>query len=256
MFKKIKLLNKLKSIESRLCYLPDGLYDFKNRYIHDSDILKDYLKKFNYGDIFEINQEAIKVIKPDYNEMFKKRDCFSSKSFFSINYRQLTYDVMFNEIQKFQYNDNKNPYENYLEVVVIHMLSQSLTYGKSLLGGVWSSGAVFKKIKKRKNDSYRYFAENVQMKNDIMKSLRIKLSKYPDNYVFKADNYVLHEFDKSHSQNASLLEFRILQIQCKMILQEICLHSYYLSVEKKNNYNEKFNKCKRFIKTFPVKYNK
>ena len=66
------------------------------------------------------------------------------------------------------------------------------------------------------------------------------------------ESWICSKLTAASSQQATLLEYRILQIKYKIVLQEICLHSAYLSDKDKNKYDEQYEKIKGLLSTFPV----
>lgn len=251
MFKKIKLAITLKKMNCLLWYLPDGLYTPENKYIHGSNLLKDLFREYPFGSVFKIKKENIKFFSRLKNA-FQQQFPYKSSYFKSIDFRKLNYEHICNEIKKFQYDKNKTPYENYLEAVVIQLTIQSFNYGKSLVGGVWGSGAVLSNIRNKGKGTFAYFAANIQEKNDFIAQLKKKREEYPDDYILSACEYKIKEFNKNTSQYASLMEYRILQIRYKIILQEICLHSYYFTEKEKIKFDKEYNRIKILMKTYPV----
>lgn len=254
MFKKIKLINLLKTVDVPVCLLPDGFYSsYDNTYLKDSNQIIDEFKSYALGSLFRVQKENLSYRNISWNKIFKQEFPYKTEPFKSINYRELTYDYLLKEIEQYQYDLKRYPYENYLEVVIIHLILQSLTLGKSLLGGVWSSGVLLSNVHKKGRNTFAYFATNVQTKNDIIAQLKIKLEQYPTQYTDIVNKYKWKEFNEKNSQYGSLLEFRILQIRCKTILQEICLHSHYLTEQDKKKFDNEFKLINHLMSTFPIK---
>ncbi|MBU1075753.1 MAG: hypothetical protein KKH98_00575 [Spirochaetes bacterium] len=253
MFKTVRiLLYRLKKGDNQLCLLPDGLYSLKNRFIKDSDLIKDYLKKYSIGTRLKVIKEQIDLFRPDLDKIFLELKPYKSSSFKSIHYHRLTYDLILNEIREFKFKKNKDPYENFLEANIIYMVICSLQYGKTVLGGVWSSGFISNRIRSVRKTSYKYFASNVQSKNELILKLREMIHDYPKVYFQSNDMVKGSAFTEYHSQYATELEYRVLQVKCKLLLQELALHSYYLTDKEKADYDKRFNYLKEMMNSYPV----
>jgi hypothetical protein len=249
MFKELRLLRTLKKLEGPFVLLPDGLYTMKNQYVRDSLLLKNKLP-FLTGDLLKL------VPKPrlnGWNRNFQAVDLYHNISFESVNVRELDLDLVLTEIKALLFSREKDPYENFLEVVLIKALMESLNDSKSLLGGIWAMGGLMSSVARRGKSSFAYFAQNIEEKNRIIIALKEKLNDYPDRFVKMLSDHGLTAFSKSRSPAATFLEYRVLQVRYKIVLQEICLHSSYLTGEEKKKYDDRLTRIKALLLTYPAR---
>lgn len=268
MLKNIRLVHDLAQVKEVLFLLPNGLFTINNRYIKYSDEIRNKIN-FKNGTSIKVknNQLTGKLILIKWDKLFEEVKLYHSQPFNSVTVKALDLNILFAEITKMGYNLNKNPYENYLEITLIMLLMESLNNSKVLIGSIWSPGGlIFHKPKpdltkygpsiKNINNDYDNFIKNINNKNDLVLILRKIISSYPEKLADYVAEYKYQAFNILHSQYSTLLEFRILQIKYKIILQEICLQSYYLTNEAKMQYDAEFKRINSLLESFPVNYAK
>lgn len=254
MFKKIKLVQELKKINDLFFVLPNGLFKMNNDYVLYSDLVVRDLP-YPMGQTLKIKQEQIKKLKTNFRDihlLFQEAIVYQSREFESINVRELSLPIILGEIEKMNFSIKKNPYENYLEVTVLKFLMESLNNSKALLGGVWSPGRYVASNVKRFGTTYAHFARNIGEKNKIIAYLREKIMGYPDHFIEHVQEFKLQPFNRNNSQYSTFLEYRLIQIRYKIFLQEVCLHSYYLTDETKRKYDDLMQQMKELLTTYPV----
>lgn len=258
MWWKIKIYFVLKKrIGEKFYILPAGLYDEKNILLKSSRMIKNILteKGFKIGDRVVIKEFNFKIFWKNWLIIFEKiTDKRMRKLKIRVtNPKELTLHDMLGETNKFKYSKKKTPYENYLEACVLNLFIQSLNNSKSLVGGIWGSGGVrIGYDEYPRKETFAHFVENIYSKNLIIQKLKEILYQYPEELRTTTEEIKLPIFSDTHTEYESILEYRILQIKFKIILQEICLHSYYMTPEDKKFFDDYFNEIKRHIKTFPV----
>lgn len=249
MLKKIRLFHALKNARGPFVLLPDGLYTLRNRYVRDSGLLRPCLK-YDTGDVLEF-ADAPRF--RGWEGHFKRITPYQSGEFRSVNVRELDLAQLLKEIRGMHFNPERNPFENFLEVALIKSLMQSLNNSKSLLGGIWSTGGLMTGGTGYGRNTFAYFARNIEEKNSIILTLKEKLEEYPENFVKMLADYGCSPFNRSHSQAGTFLEYRILQVKYKIVLQELCLHSHYLTADEKKKFDDELKLITRLLSTFPAR---
>jgi len=251
MFKKIRLIKELIHAEEPVCFLPDGLYKKDNIYINNSNlIVKELKKQYQYGTWLKIKNKG-EQRKLKIEELFQEEIKYQSHAFNVQSPRELTLNQLLSDINQLKYDIKKDPYENFLEAVLIRLLIDSLNIGKALLGSIWQSGGLSSKEKKFGKSNFTYFTSHIQDKNIIIQKLRLKLSKYPENFVYISSDFKVGKFNKNHSQHAVFLEYRILQVRFKTILQWICLQAQFFTPKDKQIFDDKFNTIQDLLHSYP-----
>ncbi|MBN1897839.1 MAG: hypothetical protein JW827_03595 [Spirochaetes bacterium] len=256
MFRKIKAFFILKRNIGQILYiLPEGLYTSDNRILSFTKPFTKILlgKGFELGDCIRLTSLSLMDFISNVTDLFEKKTLKPVKTLRIkwSNTRKLTSERLIQDIHKFEYSNKKSPFENYLEACVISYFIQSMNNSKVLITGVWGPGIKVTGGQQFKI-SYSDILENINSRNMTIKQIRDKLSKYPEEMRTATQALGLPFFNKNHSAYTSFLEYRILQIKLKIILQEICLHSYYMSNEEKVYYDKLFRKIKKHMASFPV----
>lgn len=246
-----------KRIGEKFYILPAGLYDETNKLLGSTKIMKNILTKrgFKIGDRVVLKKFNFKNYWKNWLRIFEKiiEKRLKKLEIKVTNPKELTIPDMLEEIKKFGYSKKKTPYENYLEACVLNFFIQSLNNSKSLVGGIWGSGGVrIGYDEYPRKETFAHFVENIHSKNLIIQKLREILYQYPEELRTTTEGIKLPVFSETHTEYESILEYRILQIKFKIILQEICLHSYYMTPEDKKFFDDYFNEVKMHIKTYPV----
>ncbi len=251
MFEKLKLKKELKKYLNEYFYiLPDGLYLKNNKKIEYSElIIKTILKNYDIGSLIKFKAQDLKYIP---NIITEVKLYNSTKTFESVDIYELTIEYILTEIEQYKYSIKKNPYENFLEVVVLSTMIESLNNSKCLIGGMWSTGSLLTKPKKGKN-SFEFFAKNVSEKNSYIQILRKKMGEYPKNFPLNAYIIKHPKFNNNKSDYSVFLEYRILQIKYKIVLQKICMHSAYMSEQQKKKFDAEIKLLRRYLSEYPVK---
>ncbi len=241
-------------------FLPNGLFDLNNQKLPDTFNIINTLKyNFKFGDTLKVDGKiGIKYlssttqISPD---IFKVIKLFKCEEFDSINVRELTREYVLEEIESFHFSLKKNPYENFLEAALISFFINTITTAKNLLGGVWSSGAeIIKKVSGGKySTSFGYFVEALSNKNELIQHLKKKLEEYPKELYKNYDELPVTEYREYITTYSAKLEYRILQIKYKNILQDICIYAYYMTDEDKQKYEGLMANIMKALRTYPVK---
>ncbi len=251
MFERIKLHNELKRLQDKYFFLlPTGLYLYNNKKVDNSElIVKSLNKKFLFGDTIEFpskidiknidNNAELKEIF-NYNEKFEVEDVYA-----------LTIEYMENEIEGYNYDEKKNPYENFLEAAIISSIIESLNNSKCLVGGMWSSGSILSKPKKGKS-SFEFFAKNVSEKNMFIGKFREKLNSYPDDFIRNTFFIDVPKFTSNRSEYSVKLEYRLLQIKYKIVLQQLCMQSAYMSDKDKLKFDKRVALLKDALNSYPA----
>ncbi len=245
----------LKKSRGKIFYLlPAGVYDNENNFYASTFTLRQKLikKGFKIGDALRINDFRLLNYLKDITLFFSPvGNIKSSKISATVtDARELTIQEMLEEVSKFKYDKSKTPYENYLEATVVSLFIQSMNNSKSLLGGIWGSGGVKVSYEDIRKDTYAHFVWNINSKNEIIIKLRKILYQYPEEMRTMTDMLELTSFNPRHSEYENFLEYRILQIKFKIILQEIILHSYYMSAKDKEYYDKYFRTVKEHLTTY------
>ncbi|MDD5065955.1 MAG: hypothetical protein PHF84_02795 [bacterium] len=248
MFKELTMFFQLRKSRGPLFVLPDGLYTRQHQYVRNTG---PFVKKTGWRPGAVLRLRA-RISLRNWNDNFIPVRLYQSRKFRSVNERELDLAMLMKEIGKLHYSRKMNPYESFLEVVLIKSLMESMSNSKSLLGSIWSTGGLLSGSQRYAKSTFAYFARNVQEKNDVLAILQRKLSGYPDRFILYIAEYPLPCFDAGHSQHSTFLEYRILQVRYKLILQDLCIHSSYLTGEEKKRYDKALVRIKELMKTFPV----
>jgi hypothetical protein len=235
-----------------LYLLPAGLYLEDNRKFKINESLLRKLKKYyNIGDRLVLKNEKITNIFKPVNEIFVRLDekRYKPIDIESNDPRRLTLDEMIKEIKDYKYEKTSTPYENYLKACVISYFLQSLNYSKSLIGGIWSSDGM--KVEYQKKDLFRYFIYNIDSKNVLIQKIKPFLYQFPEDMFTRTEDLKLPSFSEFKTSEEIKLEYRVLQIKFKIILQEIMLHSYYMTTEEKQYYDQLYKEVINHLRTYP-----
>lgn len=232
--------------------MPSGLYTENNERLKNSERYIDkILEKFKIGDRIKIDNFKIKNYFLNILDVLilVKEKRYSPVNIENPDPRKLTLNEIIEEIKTFKFDLKSTPYENYLKSCMISYFLQSLNYSKSLLSSIW--GADGMKIEYPKRDLFNYFVNNIESKNEIIRSIKFYLYQFPEDMFTKTDALKLTEFEETKTSNEIFLEYRILQIKFKILLQEIMLHSYYMSSDEKIHYDNMYRKIIQHLKTYP-----
>ncbi len=253
MFERLRLYKELKEKTNKVFYiLPGGLYDENNTKILYSElIISNLLNKYEVGDTISIYLNRYKDLKDIINKSAEVKKYNFDKKFESVDVFDLTIEYMSDMISKFNFSKMKNPYENFLEAVIINLMIESLNNSKCLIGGLWSTGSILSTPKKGKS-SYEFFVRNVSEKNSYIKEFRKYLEKYPEDLRLRVNELKTPYFKSNRSDYSVFLEYRILQIKYKIVLQEICMHSAYMSDKDKKRFDKEIKLLKERLKGYPV----
>lgn len=237
-FKDIKLRN------CQLTVLPEGLYAIDNEKIkHSEELIKKI--KFHIGSQIKLinSDKNLNFNIPDYSEYFEI-NLENIQNNNKINIKNLVLNDFLNEIESYKYDQKINPYENFLQYLVLKYFIISIKCKQFFLEGIWGEA---KSEKVKESD----LIEDIDAKELLKEKVNIILKHFPD-YLSKG--FVDHDIEKYNpikSNKMSYLEYRILEIQSKIILQNRCM-SKNLTTEMKDDIDRQINRIRNAKQSFPV----
>ena len=92
----------------------------------------------------------------------------------------------------------------------------------------------------------------IQLKNDSIYAVSDQLKTYPKVFTHSFSRFELPPYQDGHSSRITYLEYRILQIKHKNLLQQIAVQSRYLNAEEKAEIEQEIIRIEEMKKTYPV----
>ncbi len=247
----LKKMNRLNKI---FYNLPHGIFTEDNEYINKTEMLIPHIN-FSIGSPLKIKKVNFNsASKNNLSDFMEEAGLYKSGPFKSVDENDLTIDMILNEIHEFEFDKKRNPFENYLELMVLKYLMESISSKKSLLSGIWGSKEALARSTGHARGNFSDFICNMEEKNAVLHKIRERINFYPEIFFDHLDEYESGAFNVKHSQYSTFLELRILQIKYKIYLQDRCTQANIMSADIKAKFDERINIIRKLLHTFPVEY--
>ncbi len=243
----MSLKTELKSVSDNLVLLPTGLYRMDNRKIAESESLAlELLHSFGTGSTLRILSHPGLMGKYCASH-FQLVAGEGSVAFTMPSDLKLSIESVKADLLQLSFDTGKHPYANYLEAVMMQLYIDGMAMGKKLSGGVWMSSQY-----SGNSASVNQLELMIQLRNDSIYAVSDILKTYPKEFTMSFDKFELSPYQANNSQYMTWMEYRILQIRHKNLLQEIAVQSKILGAEEKAVIEQEIKRVEALKQSYPV----
>lgn len=242
----LRLRRTLAQEQGQMVLLPSGLYNLDNVLIPDTqELAGELLRTFPTGATLAIQERP--GLTSYHSDHFTEVRGPAQTGWSTVGDLLLSIEFVRQEISRFHFDPARHPYHNYLEAVLMQLFIDGLALGKKLAGGVWLSDS-----EGSNSADVRQLEIMIQMKNDTIYTVSDILKTYPAVFTMNFAKFELPAYRAWLPGEQSALEYRILQIRHKNLLQEIAVQSKVMNADDKKSIEDEIHRIEEIKSTYPV----